>query len=143
MSHSVTQFGFKGEGASNDVLNFLLNTTGTIYAALMTVAPTATGGGTEVTGGGYARVAITCNTTNFPSASGAAISNGVAFDFGTATSDWAPSASQVVGVAFVKTSSGALGSTDIVYYTELTSTRVILNGDPVKIPIGGVTITEV
>lgn len=37
----------------------------TLYLALYTVAPTDNGGGTEVTGGSYARKAVTNNTTNF------------------------------------------------------------------------------
>lgn len=37
----------------------------TLYFALFTVAPTDAGGGTEVSGGAYARVAKTANLTNF------------------------------------------------------------------------------
>lgn len=41
----------------------------TFYVALFTVTPSDSGGGTEVSGGSYARVAMTNNPTNFPNAS--------------------------------------------------------------------------
>jgi hypothetical protein len=42
----------------------------TLYVALFTAAPGEAGGGTECTGGSYARAAVTNNATNFPAASG-------------------------------------------------------------------------
>jgi hypothetical protein len=63
----------------------------TYYLALFTDSgPTAAGGGTEVTGTGYARVAVANNSTNFPNASGtpATQPNGTAVTFPTAGSDW-------------------------------------------------------
>ena len=48
----------------------------------------------------------------------------------------------VIGVALVGTSSGALGVGDILYYAPLTSSRSILTGDPVQIPIGAFIATE-
>lgn len=60
----------------------------TLYLALYTVTPTAAGGGTEVSGGAYARVAVANNNTNFPDASGGSQANGTAFTFPTATGDW-------------------------------------------------------
>jgi hypothetical protein len=46
--------------------------------------------GTEVTGGSYARIVLTCNTTNWPAISGStrAITLAIAQNFATATSDW-------------------------------------------------------
>lgn len=60
----------------------------TLYAGLLTAAPTDAGGGTEVTGGSYARAAVTNNTANFPNASAGAKTNGNAITFATATADW-------------------------------------------------------
>jgi len=37
-----------------------------LYVALFSVAPTDAGGGTELSGGGYARVAVPNDLTNFP-----------------------------------------------------------------------------
>jgi hypothetical protein len=139
--------GFKGTDTCDDTLDAWLGSTtlgpATVYIALFTAAPTAGGGGTEVTGGSYARVAVTNNATNFPAASGASKSNGTLIDFGTATADWAPSGTPVVGAAAVVTASGALGTDDIIYYGPLSTPRIILNGDPVSVPIGGAVFTEV
>lgn len=64
----------------------------TLYFGLFTTTPNDDGtGGTEVSGGSYARVSMTNNSTNFPNASGGNPStkaNGVAITFPTATADW-------------------------------------------------------
>lgn len=132
--------GFKGTGQCNSVLDFNLGngSPATLYIALFTSAPSAAGGGTEVTGGSYARVSKTNNATNFPAASSASKSSGVDFDFGTASADWGT----VTWAAVVKTASGALGSSDIVYAGPLTVSRNVLNGDSFKIPSGGAVFTE-
>lgn len=57
----------------------------TFYIAIYSVAPDASGGGTEFSGGGYARVAVVNNTTNFPS--GATKGIGVDVTFPTLTVD--------------------------------------------------------
>ena len=139
--------GFKGQGTCKTVLNSILQAGGTAYWALMTAAPTEAGGGTEVSAADYARLAVTLNSTNFPNAvspsvgsSGTASSaNGVlqTISSGT-TNNWGT----VIGVALVGTSSGALGDGDILYYAPLTSSRSILTGDPVQIPIGAFIATE-
>ena len=61
---------------------------GIVYLALFTVAPTDAGGGTEVVGGSYSRVAIVNNSTNFPDAVGGTKSNGTVITFPTATANW-------------------------------------------------------
>lgn len=58
------------------------------WVALYTVAPTEGGGGTEVSGGGYARVEVTNDDTSFPDAVSGAKSNGTLIDFGTASALW-------------------------------------------------------
>lgn len=55
----------------------------TVYVALLTDSGTV-----EVTGGSYARVAVTNNDTNWPDASGGIKSNGTAITFPTATAAW-------------------------------------------------------
>lgn len=65
----------------------------TLYLALYSVVPNSDGsGGTELTGGGYARTAVTNNTTNFPNASARQKLNGLAFDFANdgSAGDWLP-----------------------------------------------------
>jgi hypothetical protein len=139
--------GFKGQGTCESVLNSILQAGGTAYWALFTAAPTAAGGGTEVSAGDYARLAVTLNTTNFPNAvspsvglSGTASSaNAVAQTISSGTTNpWGT----VVGVALVTTASGTLTSSEILYYAPLTASRNILTGDPVAIPIGAFIATE-
>ena len=59
----------------------------TIYVALFSASPTDAGGGTELSGGAYARSSVTNNTTNFPA--GNPKSNGTSISFAQATVDWA------------------------------------------------------
>lgn len=60
----------------------------TYYLAAFTVAPNDAGGGTEVSASGYARLAVTNNSTNFPSASAGVKSNGVAYEWPEAVANW-------------------------------------------------------
>jgi hypothetical protein len=61
----------------------------TIYVALFTAAPTDAGGGTEVSGGSYARVATSGTTWNAAAGSApASTSNANSITFPTATADW-------------------------------------------------------
>ncbi len=63
---------------------------GTVYVALYSAAPSDAGGGTELAGNGYARVAVVNNATNWPAASAGSKSNGTEIRTPTATgSDWA------------------------------------------------------
>ena len=101
----------------------------TTYFALMTVAPTAAGGGTEATGGTYARVAVTNNTTNWPASSGQTQSNGVAINFGTATSN--------LGTIVAIAEYDAATSGNLLTFAALTTSVTINTGQPFQIPIGG------
>ena len=58
------------------------------HIALFTAAPSDSGGGTEVTGGSYARVDKTNDLTNWPAAASGAKSNGTAITFPQATANW-------------------------------------------------------
>lgn len=60
----------------------------TLYLALYTVAPTEDGGGTEVTGGSYARLSVTNDLTTWPAAAGGTKANGIALTFATPTAPW-------------------------------------------------------
>lgn len=60
----------------------------TLYFGLFTAEPNEAGTGTEVTGGSYARVAVTNNATNFPASSGSQKQNGTPVTFVAATADW-------------------------------------------------------
>jgi hypothetical protein len=61
----------------------------TLYIGLSTTAPTQAGGNfKEPSGNGYARVAVTNNSTNWPAASNGAKSNANAITFPQATGSW-------------------------------------------------------
>jgi hypothetical protein len=83
----------------------------TLYIAAFTVMPADDGtGGTEVTigQGGYARIAVTNNTTNFPvptAANPTTTSLAVSFSFPTATADWS-SGANIVGFGLYTAASG-------------------------------------
>jgi hypothetical protein len=83
---------------SNKVLDKIFGRTdftpaATLYLALYSVAPASDGsGGTELTGHGYARAAVTNNTTNFPNAASRQKLNGAAIGpfVNNGTGDWLP-----------------------------------------------------
>jgi len=96
----------------------------TLYFALFTSAPSDSGGGTEVSGGSYARVGVTNNTTNFPNASGTSPTskaNGTAITFPTASANWGT----VVAVGIFDASSGG----NLIAWADLTANKTINNGD--------------
>src|SRR5215472_712574 len=73
----------------------------TYYVALFTVAPNKDGGGVEVSGGSYARVAVTNNPANWPNAVNGSKSNANAIVFPQASADWGT----IVAVALMSASS--------------------------------------
>jgi len=99
----------------------------TVYAALFTAKPTASGGGTEVSGGGYARKAIT-----FGASSNKTISNSAAVIWDTATSDWGEC------VAWA-TFDAAVGG-NMLSYDDVRGPRTIRRGDTPQVLIDGLNI---
>ena len=63
-------------------------TPASVDVALYTAPPTDSGGGTEVSGGAYARVAVTNDTTNWPNAANGQKSNGTVIVWPSATASW-------------------------------------------------------
>lgn len=106
----------------------------TVYIALYTVAPTDAGGGTEATGGSYARVAVTNNATNWPAASAGAKSNGTEIAFPTATANWGTI------TAFGILDAAAAGN--LLYWADLTVNKAVNSGDTAKFPVGDIDVTE-
>lgn len=107
----------------------------TIHVALFTTAPnTETGaGGTEVSGGSYARAAVTNNTTNFPAASAGSKVNGAAINFATPAASWGTVVA--VGIYDASTGGNLLGSAN------LTTSKTINSGDTVNFAASSLTIT--
>lgn len=105
---------------------------GTLYFALCTSAPSDTGiGAGEVSGGSYAREAVTNNLTNFPAASGGSKSNANDIDFGVASADWGT----ITHVAVMDASSGG----NLLFWAALTASKTVLNGDGFKFNADAVT----
>lgn len=101
----------------------------TVYAALYTVAPTDSTGGTEVSDPSYARQAVTFSA---PSGSPSSTSNTNQLDFPIATTTYT-----VVAVAICDASSGG----NQLYLNTVTN-KTINSGDRYQIPTGQFTITE-
>ena len=102
----------------------------TLYVALYTVAPTDTGGGTEVSGGGYARQtgAFNVSGTNPTTAS-----NTAAIEYPTATANYGT----VVAVGIFDASS----SGNLLAYANLTASKVVSTGDVFRFNAGDLDIT--
>jgi len=115
-----------------------------LYVALLTAAPSDIGGGTEVAGGGYARVnvapldtnwkATQGGTTGVSSGSGGATSNNIAITFPAPTANWGT----VTHFGLYDAASGG----NLLIWDALTSPRTILNGDPPpSFPVDALQIT--
>jgi hypothetical protein len=129
----------KGNTLSNAILDHVLGggdytRLATVYIALFTTAPTAAGGGVEVSGTGYARVAVANNNTNFPVASNQQKKNGAAIDFGTAGSNWGT----IVAAAVMSAANGG----DILYWGTLAANKTVNSGDGFRINANNLTLTE-
>lgn len=106
---------------------------GTLHIGLFTAAPTDSGGGTEVTGGDYGRVAVTNNATNFPAAAAGAKSNGTEIAFTTATANWGT----VVAFAIFDAST----SGNMLAWGDVTPNKAINIGDTAKFAVGDLDIS--
>jgi len=99
----------------------------TLYVALYTSAPSDTGGGTEVSGGAYAR-----QTAAFTISADTA-SNTSAIEYPTATADYGT----VVAVGVFDASS----SGNLLAYGNLTTSKTVSNGDVFRFNAGAIDIT--
>jgi hypothetical protein len=117
------------------LLDFLM-TTGTAtrptnwYVALYTGAPSDSGGGTEVSAGGYARQSVSFNAASSPGGT-TSNSNEVSFtasggDYGTVTH---------MGI-FDASSSG-----NLLWHGALTASKTVADGDTLTFAIGNIDLT--
>jgi hypothetical protein len=119
----------------NAILNATLNATtytapANIYVSLWTSDPTDAGSGTEVSGGSYARTAV-----SFATASGTSgnVLNDGAVEFPQATATWG-----TIGWIGIN---DALTTGNLLYHTPLTTSKVIDTGDIFKIAVGSLSVT--
>jgi hypothetical protein len=109
---------------------------GTVHFALFTgVTDGDANNVTQPSGGGYARVAVTNNSTNFPGATSGSgsKSNGTQITFPTATGSWGT-------VTHWGVYDAATGG-NLLYWGELTTPRTITSGDTPRFNTGDFTIT--
>ncbi len=107
----------------------------TVYVGIFTTAPSAGGvGGVEATGGGYARIAVTNNSTNFPASSNGIKYNGVAFTWASFTA----SMGTFNAIGIFDASTGG----NLLRWGPLSSPRTVNSGEGFQIPINGATFTE-
>lgn len=102
----------------------------TTFLALFTAAPTDAGGGTEVTGGSYARKAL---VGLLSAASGTAKTNALAVAFAQATALW--------GTATHFGVYDALTVGNLIIWGPITTPKSFDNGDTATIPIGDLDFT--
>ena len=104
---------------------------GTLYVGLYTAAPSDSGGGTEVSGGSYARKSMPAMTVSGTSPTEA--TNGAAVEFVTATGSWGTVTH--VGV-FDASSSG-----NLLAWAALTASKTVSSGDVFRFDAGDLDIT--
>lgn len=102
--------------------------TGTLTVALYTVAPGEAGGGTEVSGGSYARQSITFNAAATVSGTTTA-DNDADVLFPVATGNYGT----VVAAAI-------FNGADMVWYGNLTANRTVNSGDQFRFSAGAIVL---
>ena len=115
----------------NKILDHFLGTTAytkptTVYVALYTAAPSDAGGGTEATGGSYAR-----QVSTFSAASGGATSNATNVDFASMP------ASTIVAIGV----HDALTAGNLLVWGTLSSNKALDAGDTLRIAAGDLDIS--
>lgn len=100
----------------------------TVYVSLWTSDPTDAGSGTEVSGGSYARTAVT-----FGAPSNGVTTNSADVTFPTATASWG-----VVGWIGIN---DAATAGNLLYHSPLDSAKTIDSGDIFKISTGNLSVT--
>ena len=127
---------------SNAILDGVLGgtpyTPPSIVYVVLSTAPwsnAATGSSlSEVTGGGYSRIAVTNNATNWPAAVSGSKNNGAVFTFPTATANWGT----IQSVYLVDASSGG----NALYGADVDTPRTISTGDTASFAQDALTAKE-
>jgi hypothetical protein len=138
--------GSKSDYLENELLDHILgNSAGawdwpssplaTVYIALYTAAPTDAGGGTEVTGGSYARATVANTAANWPAAASGAKANGTQINFATSTASWGT----IVAFGIFDALSGG----NLLYWGELPGSGVVIgSGQTAYFAVGDIDVTE-
>lgn len=108
--------------------NTALTSPTTVYLALFTASPGEAGGGTEVSGGSYAREAIT-----FGAPSSDQIANSGSISFPTATANWGT----ITDIAIMDAASAG----NMLAYGPLAASKTVNSGDSISFAIGALTLS--
>jgi hypothetical protein len=106
----------------------------TVYVGLLTAAPNDTGGGTEVSGGSYARASVATGTGTWNATGGTdgTTENTSAINFATPTAGWGTVTH--FGV-YDATTAG-----NLLFYAALTTSKTINSGDTVSFGAGALSL---
>lgn len=126
----------------NKLLDHLLRNTAyskpaTLYFALFTADPGESGVSGEVSGGSYARVAVTNDNVRFPQCAGSGTptkANATIISFPTATAAWGTATHWAIYDA-------SSGGTNMLAHGALATTRSIVSGDSPRLAVGEVSFT--
>ena len=100
------------------------------YVGLFTAAPSDSGGGTEVSGSGYAREAVTFAAASTP---GGTTSNTGDVDFTAAGGNWGTITH--IGI-FDASSSG-----NLLWHGSMTASKIVNDGDTLQFSTGNIDLT--
>jgi hypothetical protein len=100
------------------------------YVALYTAAPSDSGGGTEVSGNGYSRQAVTFAAASTP---GGTTSNTGAVTFTAAGGSWGTISH--IGIFDASTSG------NLLWHGSMTASKTIADGDTLEFAIGNIDLT--
>jgi hypothetical protein len=122
---------YEGKVLDHMFRNVAFTPPATVYVALFTAAPTDAGGGTEVSGGGYARQAVTFGAVSGGSPS--QIANSAAVNFPVATASWG------TVVAFGLYDAATAGN--LLAWATLSTSKLIDVNDQAQFATGALTIS--
>lgn len=122
----------KSNYLENKILDHVLKNTSytsptTVYCALFTAAPGETGGGTEVTGGSYARQAVTFSTA----------ASGESHNSADIVYTLMPAATVTHFGVYDASTAG-----NLLYYGAFSASKTTTSGDTLTIPASGLSISE-
>lgn len=100
------------------------------YVALYTAAPDDTGGGTEVSTGGYARQSVTFDAASSP---GGTTSNTGAVTFTASGGSWGT----VSHIGIFDNSTGG----NLLWHGSMTASKSVADGDTLEFSIGNIDLT--
>lgn len=123
---------------SDRILNHVLRNTSftppaTVYVALFTTATNKSGGGTEVSGGGYARQAVTFGVPG-AGVDGRKVSNSAEVAFPVATASWGT----ITHCAIFDAATGG----NMLYQGALEASKLVDINDQLKFAVGDLSIEE-